>query len=154
MALPMFHEPVLKEEALRFLVTEKKGIYLDGTLGGGGHSEAILKTLSKSGRLVALDLDKDAIEFSQKRLKFKNFIAEQANFKNLGEVLKKLKIAGLHGILLDLGVSSYQIDTAEKGFSYRTSGKLDMRMNSKQELTAHEIVNTFSGEELGEIFKK
>ena len=150
----MFHEPVLKEEALSFLVTAKKGIYLDGTLGGGGHSEAILKNIHKSGRLIALDLDNDAIHFSRARLKHKNFLVEQANFKNLGEVLKKLKIKRLHGILLDLGVSSHQIDTAEKGFSYRASGKLDMRMNSKQQLTAHEIVNTFSEKKLCEIFKK
>lgn len=150
----MFHEPVLKEEALSFLVTAKKGIYLDGTLGGGGHSEAILKNINKSGRLIALDLDNDAIHFSRTRLKHKNFLVEQANFKNLGEVLKKLKINRVHGILLDLGVSSYQIDTAEKGFSYRASGKLDMRMNSKQQLTAHEIANTFSEEKLCEIFKK
>ncbi len=150
----MFHEPVLKEEALTFLVTAKNGIYLDGTLGGGGHSEAILKNINKSGRLVALDLDNDAIHFSRTRLKHKNFLVEQANFKNLGEVLKKLKIKRVHGILLDLGVSSYQIDTAEKGFSYRASGKLDMRMNSKQQLTAHEIANTFSEEKLCEIFKK
>ncbi|MCH7673481.1 16S rRNA (cytosine(1402)-N(4))-methyltransferase RsmH [candidate division KSB1 bacterium] len=150
----MFHEPVLKEEALSFLVTAKNGIYLDGTLGGGGHSEAILKNINKSGRLIALDLDNDAIHFSRTRLKHKNFLVEQANFKNLGEVLKKLKINRVHGILLDLGVSSYQIDTAEKGFSYRASGKLDMRMNSKQQLTAHEIANTFSEEKLCEIFKK
>ncbi len=150
----MFHKPVLKEEALSFLVTAKKGIYLDGTLGGGGHSEAILKNINKSGRLIALDLDIDAIHFSLTRLKHKNFLVEQANFKNLGEVLKKLKINRVHGILLDLGVSSYQIDTAEKGFSYRASGKLDMRMNSKQQLTAHEIANTFSEEKLCEIFKK
>ena len=150
----MFHEPVLKEEALSFLVTAKNGIYLDGTLGGGGHSEAILKNINKSGRLIALDLDNDAIHFSRTRLKHKNFLVEQANFKNLGEVLKKLKINRVHGILLDLGVSSYQIDTAEKGFSYRVSGKLDMRMNSKQQLTAHEIANTFSEEKLCEIFKK
>ncbi|MCH8875028.1 16S rRNA (cytosine(1402)-N(4))-methyltransferase RsmH [candidate division KSB1 bacterium] len=150
----VFHKPVLKEEALTFLVTAKKGIYLDGTLGGGGHSEAILKNIHKSGRLIALDLDNDAIHFSRTRLKHKNFLVEQANFKNLGEVLKKLKINRVHGILLDLGVSSYQIDTAEKGFSYRASGKLDMRMNSKQQLTAHEIANTFSEEKLCEIFKK
>jgi len=150
----VFHEPVLKEEALSFLVTAKKGIYLDGTLGGGGHSEAILKNINKSGRLIALDLDNDAIHFSLTRLKHKNFLVEQANFKNLGEVLKKLKINRVHGILLDLGVSSYQIDNAEKGFSYRASGKLDMRMNSKQQLTAHEITNTFSEEKLREIFKK
>ena len=149
-----FNEPVLKEEALSFLVTAKNGIYLDGTLGGGGHSEAILKNINKSGRLIALDLDNDAIHFSRTRLKHKNFLVEQANFKNLGEVLKKLKINRVHGILLDLGVSSYQIDTAEKGFSYRASGKLDMRMNSKQQLTAHEIANTFSEEKLCEIFKK
>ena len=150
----MFHEPVLKKEALSFLVTAKNGIYLDGTLGGGGHSEAILKNINKSGRLIALDLDNDAIHFSRTRLKHKNFLVEQANFKNLGEVLKKLKINRVQGILLDLGVSSYQIDTAEKGFSYRASGKLDMRMNSKQQLTAHEIANTFSEEKLCEIFKK
>jgi len=150
----VFHEPVLKEEALSFLVTAKKGIYLDGTLGGGGHSEAILKNINKSGRLIALDLDNDAIHLSRARLKHKNFFAEQTNFKNLGKVLKKFNIARLHGILFDLGVSSYQIDTAEKGFSYRASGKLDMRMDSKQKLTAHEIVNTFSEKELCEIFKK
>lgn len=150
----VFHEPVLKTEALRLLITDKKGTYLDGTLGGGGHSEAILNSINKSGKVLALDLDNDAIQYSLKRLKYNNFFAEQANFKTLGEVLKKRKISRLHGILLDLGISSYQINTAEKGFSYRLSGKLDMRMNSNQQLTAHEIVNTFSEEKLCEIFQK
>ncbi len=150
----LFHQPVLKEEALNLLITEKKGVYLDGTLGGGGHSEAILKRISKSGHLVALDLDDDAIEYNRRRLKYENLFIEQVNFKNLGEVLQKLKLNPVNGILFDLGVSSYQIDTPEKGFSYRASGKLDMRMNSKQQLSAHEIVNTFSEEKLCEIFKK
>ena len=97
----MFHEPVLKEEALSLLITEKKGVYLDGTLGGGGHSEAILKSISKSGQLIALDLDNDAIQFNLKRLKHKNLFIEQSNFKHIGKVLEKLKIKQLHGILLD-----------------------------------------------------
>lgn len=151
----MFHEPVLKKEVVDLLITNKKGFYLDGTLGGGGHAEAILESLDKRGKLIGLDLDEEALKFANKRLKkYRNQLtAKQENFRNLKKAFKELNVHKLHGILLDLGVSSHQIDTPERGFSYRFEGKLDMRMNLKQNLTGYDIVNTYPERDLSEIFK-
>lgn len=151
----MFHEPVLKKEAVDLLFTNENGIYLDGTLGGGGHALAILERLGPHGRLLGLDLDNEAIEFAVNQLKpFKDrIVIQQGNFKELDKFLKNLKIDQVHGILLDLGVSSHQIDTAARGFSFSLSGPLDMRMDSKQKLTAYEIIQKYSESELSNIFK-
>jgi 16S rRNA (cytosine1402-N4)-methyltransferase len=151
----VFHEPVLKKEAVNILITNENGIYVDATLGGGGHAQAILESLSPEGKLIGLDLDHEAVAFAKKRLKpFKNrVIIQQGNFKELDKILTDLKIERVHGILMDLGLSSHQIDTAERGFSFSLSGPLDMRMDSKQELTAYEIVNTYPERDLSRLFK-
>jgi len=146
------HTPVLLNECLEGLNIDPTGIYVDGTLGGGGHSGEILKRLT-TGKLIAFDKDDDALmhtkaklsEFGDKVIFVKN------DFKNMYSVIKGLGIEAVNGILLDLGVSSYQIDTAERGFSYRYDGALDMRMDQTASLTAHEVVNTYSREALIKI---
>jgi len=152
----VFHEPVLVEEIRNLFITAPSGIYVDGTLGGGGHSEAILNQLSNKGRVIGFDLDAEAINAARKRLKQFNhrFISVQANFKDIEQVLKDLNIKKVQGVLLDLGISSHQIDTADRGFSFDRDAELDMRMNREQSLTAKKIVNTFSQQELSDLFKK
>jgi 16S rRNA (cytosine1402-N4)-methyltransferase len=151
----MFHEPVLVDKVVDFLIGAPDGIFLDGTVGGGGHAEAILATLSKDGQLIALDRDDEALGHAQQRLlQFgERVILKKTNFKDFEQVLEDLKIKRVHGLLLDLGVSSHQIDAPERGFSYRLAGSLDMRMNRNQPLTAEEIVNTYSEEELANLFR-
>lgn len=143
------HTPVLLNECLTALNIKPDGVYVDGTLGGGGHSEEILKRLT-SGRLIAFDKDQDALDSTCMRLKkYENkttFIKD--DFKNMCEDIQNLGLNGVDGILLDLGVSSYQIDTAERGFSYRFDAKLDMRMDRESSLTAYDVVNTYSKEDL------
>ena len=143
------HTPVLLNECLQALNIKCDGIYVDGTLGGGGHSGEILKRLT-TGRLIAFDKDQDALDStSQKLKKFESKITYiKDDFKNMLKDVKNLGIDGVDGILLDLGVSSYQIDTAERGFSYRFDAKLDMRMDRESSLTAFDVVNTYSKEEL------
>ncbi len=152
----MFHEPVLLKEAIDLLFSDLAGIYVDGTLGGGGHAEFILERLNQNGRLVGLDLDHAALQTAKARLErfADRVLLKQANFRNLGEVLKSLQINQINGMLLDLGVSSHQIDTAERGFSFSLNGKLDMRMNREQKLTAYDIVNSFSERELSDLLKQ
>ncbi|MFQ5824418.1 MAG: 16S rRNA (cytosine(1402)-N(4))-methyltransferase RsmH [bacterium] len=151
----MFHEPVLTNEAVDYLITNENGIYLDGTIGGGGHAQTILERLGPQGLLIGLDLDEEAVDFATKRLKpFKNQVhIQQGNFKELDKILIGLKIDRVHGILLDLGLSSSLIEKAARGFSYNLKGPLDMRMNTKQKLTAYEIINTYSESELSNLFK-
>ena len=143
------HTPVLLNECLQALNIKYDGIYVDGTLGGGGHSGEILKRLT-TGKLIAFDKDQDALDStSQKLKKFEDKITYiKDDFKNMLKDIKNLGIDGVDGILLDLGVSSYQIDTAERGFSYRFDAKLDMRMDRESSLTAFDVVNTYSKEEL------
>ncbi|RMF68826.1 MAG: 16S rRNA (cytosine(1402)-N(4))-methyltransferase RsmH, partial [Calditrichaeota bacterium] len=131
------------------------GIYLDGTAGGGGHAQAIVQELDAKGRLVALDLDEEAVNHVRRRLQQfgQQVIVEQANFKDFPQVLTGLHIESVSGILLDLGVSSYQIDQADRGFSFSRSGDLDMRMSRSGEVTAYHIVNTYSLEELENVFR-
>lgn len=151
----MFHEPVLLKEAIGLLIHDDTGAYVDGTLGGGGHAESILERLQPAGRLIGLDLDQDALQTAKIRLERfgDRAILRQVNFKNIGEVLTSLKMNPIHGVLLDLGVSSHQIDTAERGFSFSQSGNLDMRMNREQGIAAVEIVNSYSERELSELLK-
>ena len=143
------HTPVLLNECLDGLNIKPEGIYVDGTLGGGGHSREILKRLT-TGQLIAFDKDDDALMTTKEKLKeFEDkIIYVKSDFKNMYEVLKSKNINEVNGILLDLGVSSYQIDTAERGFSYRFDGVLDMRMDRTSDLTAYEVVNNYSKEEL------
>jgi 16S rRNA (cytosine1402-N4)-methyltransferase len=147
-----YHIPVLLKECIENLIIEKSGVYIDGTLGGGGHSEEILKSISESGKLYSIDQDIDAINFAKKRLAhFGNFQICQGNFRYIKE-LTYLGENSVDGILLDLGVSSYQLDEGSRGFSFQADAELDMRMNKNQSLSAHEIVNNYSEKELTRIF--
>ena len=148
------HLPVLLKETIELLNIKADGIYIDMTLGGGGHSEAILKRL-KSGKLFGFDQDIYAINKAKLRLKdYPNFEAINANFSNAKEELQMRNIQSVDGIIFDLGVSSFQFDQAERGFSYRFEAPLDMRMNQNQSLSAELIVNTYSQKELENIFFK
>ena len=129
-------------------------IYVDGTLGGAGHSYEIAKKLKGSGRLIGIDQDEDAINAAKKRLEeFNNVTIVRSNYENMRAILEDLGIDKVDGILLDLGVSSYQLDTIERGFSYKNDADLDMRMDRRQSLTAKEIVNTYSEKELFRIIR-
>ncbi len=139
----MYHTPVLAETAVRLLITNPDGVYVDGTLGGGGHSRLILERLGSSGRVVGLDQDRDAIEFCQQSFRDDHrLLPVESNFSNVSAVLDQLGIAMMDGILLDLGISSHQVDTPQRGFSFKYDGPLDMRMNTAGGLSAAEIVNT------------
>lgn len=144
------------QECIDALDIKPDGIYFDGTLGGGGHSSEIVKKLGKNGKLVAVDKDSYAIAYSKEKLKKyeDKIIFVNDDFKNAKEFLDKLGIEKLDGVLLDLGVSSKQIDTAERGFSYIKNAPLDMRMNQNQNLSAFDVVNNYSTAELTNIFKK
>ncbi len=147
------HKPVLLNECIENLNIRNNGIYVDGTLGGGGHSYHILKKLNGTGMLIGIDRDMDAIKAATKRLaEFNNFKTVHDNHANILNILKDLNISGVDGILLDLGVSSYQLDEADRGFSYMNDAKLDMRMNRDDKLSAYEVVNKYSEEELCRIF--
>lgn len=149
------HKPVLLEKTIEYLNIKKDGIYVDGTLGRGGHSEAILKELGTSGKVIGIDRDLTAINTVDKKLKkYDNLNLVHGNFINIPEILDNLNIDKVDGMLFDLGVSSPQFDDPERGFSYQKEGPLDMRMNKKQGLTAKEIVNSFSKEDLTRIIKE
>ncbi len=143
------HTPVMLDECLTALNIKSDGIYVDGTLGGGGHSGEILKRLT-TGKLIAFDKDQDALNSTKVKLqKYSDKITYiKDDFKNMYEDINNLGIGGVDGILLDLGVSSYQIDTADRGFSYRFDARLDMRMDRDNPLSAYEVVNTYSKEDL------
>ncbi|MBR7132188.1 MAG: 16S rRNA (cytosine(1402)-N(4))-methyltransferase RsmH [Clostridia bacterium] len=146
------HKSVLLEETLEALSVKPNGIYLDGTAGGAGHSSEIAKHL-KDGLLVALDRDPDAVAVATERLKAYPAKVINAKFSTADAVLEELGIKEVDGILLDLGVSSYQLDNGDRGFSYHKDAPLDMRM-SKSGITASDIVNTFSEQELADIFRR
>ena len=146
------HISVLLEESINNLNIKKDGIYVDGTMGGAGHSLEIAKRLSESGLLIGIDRDKEALEFARNKLKeFNNVKYIRDNHDNIKYILKNLNINKVDGILLDLGVSSYQIDEAERGFTYMKEGPLDMRMDLSQELTAEEVVNNYGEERIANI---
>lgn len=147
----MKHISVLLNESIEALNLKEDGIYVDATLGGGGHSEEILKRIPK-GHLYSFDQDMYAIKKASKKLnKYKNLTIIHSNFVNLETELKKHNVTKIDGILLDLGMSSFQIDDHERGFSYLKEAKLDMRMNKEQTLTAKEVVNTYDKEKLANI---
>ena len=149
------HYSVLLNEAVEGLDIKEDGIYVDCTLGGAGHSSEIVKRLSSDGRLIGFDQDKDALKAAGERLKdYKNVTYVHSNFYAIYDVLTDLGIDGVDGILMDLGVSSYQLDNGERGFSYMQDAPLDMRMNRENEFSAYEIVNTYSEEELYRIIKE
>lgn len=148
------HVPVLLQETIDSLNIMENGTYVDCTLGGGGHSREILKKLSGSGRLVGIDEDISAINAAKENLKeFKNVTYVCSNFYYVEEILKELKIDKVDGILMDLGVSSYQLDNPDRGFSYMKDAPLDMRMNRESSLSAYEVVNKYEREELYRVLK-
>lgn len=146
-----YHIPVMLQECMSALGIRKGGIYLDGTLGGGGHSSEILR---KGGTLIALDRDNDAMAESKKRFEKENlsgYTIVKSNFHDAAKVLDELGVKEIDGALLDLGISSHQIDDPERGFSYRFDGKLDMRMDGESGITAYDVVNEYSEDELVKI---
>lgn len=147
------HIPVMLNECIEGLNIKPNGIYVDGTVGGGGHSIEIAKRLGEGGRLIAVDKDEDALQASAERLKdYKDKVEfVHDDFKNLITDLDVLGIDGVDGILLDLGVSSYQLDNADRGFSYMSDAPLDMRMDRGQYLSAFNVVNEFGVSELTKI---
>lgn len=146
------HKPVMLEECIQGLNIKPNGIYVDGTMGGAGHSIQIINKLSKNGILIGIDRDEEALIASQERLKqFQNVKYIHDNHDNIKQILEKLDIEKVDGILLDLGVSSYQLDERNRGFSYLGENKLDMRMDKTQKLTAMDVVNTYEEEKLANI---
>ena len=149
------HIPVLLNECIEGLNIRKNGIYVDGTLGGAGHSKKIATALENTGTLIGIDRDEEAIKKAKDTLKqFTNVIYVQDNHDNIKEIIEKLNIDKVDGILLDLGVSSYQIDEETRGFSYIKNSPLDMRMDRTQELTAEKVVNEYPEEKLADIIYK
>ena len=148
------HVSVLLNECLEGLNIKENGIYVDGTLGGAGHSSEILKRLSNEGRLIGIDQDTDALKAAKERLKdYSNVTFVHSNFSNIENVLNNLNIDGVDGILMDLGVSSYQLDEGERGFSYMKDAPLDMRMNRENDFSAYNVVNEYSEEDLYRIIR-
>ncbi len=146
------HKPVLLQECIEGLQIKPDGIYVDGTMGGAGHSIEIVKRLSSEGKLIGIDRDEEALKASKERLaEYTNVTYVHDNHDNIKEILQKLGINQVDGILLDLGVSSYQLDERNRGFSYLGENELDMRMDKSQELTAKKIVNYYSEKELANI---
>jgi len=150
------HTSVLLTETLEGLNIKPDGIYVDGTLGGGGHAEEICKLLSEKGTLIGIDRDRDALDAAEARLNTypckKIFV--QSNYAEIREILKEQNLTGIDGALLDLGVSSFQLDNAERGFSYMQEAPLDMRMNRDDGFTAFEVVNNYSQKELTRIITR
>ena len=149
------HKSILLDEVIENLNIREDGCYVDGTLGGAGHSYQICTHLGEKGRLVGIDQDADAIQAATKRLEpYKDKVSiVRSNYVNFDNVLDELGIDKVNGILLDLGVSSYQLDTAERGFSYRVDAPLDMRMDQRQKMTARDIVNDYSESELYRVIR-
>ena len=149
------HKSILLNECMEGLSIKEDGIYVDGTLGGGGHSFHILERLGERGRLIGIDQDEDAIKAATKRLEaFANKVTiVRDNYEHFQTILSTLSIPKVDGTLLDLGVSSYQFDEADRGFSYRFDAPLDMRMDRRQDFTAKDLINNYSEQELYHIIR-
>ncbi len=148
------HFSVMLEECIEMLDIKEDGIYVDCTLGGAGHSKEILKKLSPKGRLIGIDQDLDALKAAKEKLKdFNNVTYVHNNFYNIKDILESLEIEKVDGILMDLGVSSYQLDQGERGFSYMKEAALDMRMNREEAFSAYNVVNEYSEDELFRILR-
>lgn len=146
------HTPVMLNECIEGLNINPDGIYVDGTLGGAGHSKEIAKRLSKKGMLIGIDRDEEALKAAKENLKeFSNVKYVHGNHDEIKEILEEFNIDKVDGILLDLGVSSYQLDERNRGFSYLGSNELDMRMDQTQSLTAKDVVNNYDEEKLANI---
>ncbi len=149
-----FHVPVMPEQVVEYMITNASGIYVDCTLGGGGHAAFLLKHLNNDARYLGIDQDEEALNFAKSSLsQFDQITFIQNNFKNLNDILNSLEIRSVNGILLDLGVSSFQIDSANRGFTYLKDTQLDMRMNQQDSLTAEDVVNNYSEEKLCDVFR-
>ncbi|MBQ7061145.1 MAG: 16S rRNA (cytosine(1402)-N(4))-methyltransferase RsmH [Clostridia bacterium] len=149
-----YHVPIMLPEVLELIKPERGGVYIDGTLGGGGHSEGILARLPEGGRLYGIDRDRDAIEAATARLsRYPAFTAIHGNFFDMRPLLSGYGVDGADGILLDLGVSSHQLDDGSRGFSYTADARLDMRMDRSQSLSAFEVVNGYPTKRLYEIIR-
>ena len=149
------HKPVMVNEVLEFLIHKPDGIYVDATSGSGGHSEAIVRSLSKRGHTICIDRDPDAVKFTSRRF---SHVADRvtivkANYADIDSVLNSIGIMAVDGILLDLGMSSYHIDRSGRGFSFLKNEPLDMRMDPEDDLNAQDVVNDFSAEDLVSILK-
>ena len=155
MAQEFRHLSVLPEEVIEGLKIDPSGIYVDGTLGGGGHAFLAAEKLSRGGKLIGIDRDAEAIEAAAKRLEpfMDRVTIVKGNYENTKQILSDLGIDKVNGILLDLGVSSYQFDNKDRGFSYREDAPLDMRMDRSDVMTAYDVVNTYSENELCRILK-
>ena len=149
------HKPIMLEETIASLAIKPDGIYVDGTLGGAGHSSEIVRRLTQGGRLIGIDQDGDAIEAASRKLEpYKDQVTiVRSNYAQMKQRLEELSIYGVDGILLDLGVSSYQLDNSDRGFTYREDVPLDMRMDQRQTRTARDIVNRYSEMELYRIIR-
>lgn len=150
------HKPVLLDECIDYLNISPNGVYIDGTLGGAGHSLEIIKLINKDGLLIGIDQDINAVETSKEKLiKYQDRIKIiHGNFSNIESILHNLRIERINGVLLDLGVSSHQLDEPDRGFSYNENALLDMRMDNSAELSAMIVINNYSEVELGRIIKE
>ena len=149
------HIPVLLKETIEGLNIKPDGIYVDGTIGGAGHSKEIIKKLSPKGILIGIDKDEEALKAAENNLKgYKNYKLVHGNHDNIKEILEEIGIDKVDGILLDLGVSSYQLDEKTRGFSYISDNKLDMRMDRNQKLSAYDVVNKYDEQRLADIIYK
>jgi 16S rRNA (cytosine1402-N4)-methyltransferase len=154
--MSFFHEPVMGEEVLASLACRPGGIYVDGTVGGGGHAQGILEKTAPDGLLIGIDRDSNALFASERRLQpfGRRKILVKGNFADIGKVLTNLNIKRVDGILLDLGVSSHQLDTGDRGFSFSIDAPLDMRMDQDSHFSAHDLVNLSPEIELRKIIKE
>lgn len=151
-----FHEPILLNESIQMLLTDRSGTYVDGTLGGGGHAEAVLKKLRREGRLIGIDRDDEAIAQCRQRLfSYGDRVSiVQGEIGEVDRLLDDMGVSQISGFLLDLGVSSHQIETVERGFSYLSNGPLDMRMDTSSTKSASDVINHYSEKDLTDIFSQ
>ncbi|MCX8070589.1 MAG: 16S rRNA (cytosine(1402)-N(4))-methyltransferase RsmH [Thermodesulfovibrionales bacterium] len=149
----IIHIPVLLEETISMLITERKGVYIDATTGTGGHSSMILSNIDKEGQLISIDRDEKALQIASKRTSDNRQIFIKSSFSELDSILSKLNIDKVDGVLFDLGLSTLQLRDYERGFSFESTERLDMRMDIGQSISAYEIVNSYSENQLSEIIK-
>lgn len=145
------HQPVLLHETIDYLLTDRNGVYVDCTLGGGGHLTHLMQLTGEKAHIVAIDRDQETLAATREKLKLPNITFVHEDFRHLSRILNRLSINKAHGIMLDLGVSSMQLDTGARGFSYHEDAPLDMRMDINQALNAREIVNQYCEEDISRI---